>query len=134
MAVLISNTPVMQDGQLNPTCIGVDVGQIHDPTAIAVAEVIQKDTGKLRYTEPIQSLGNFEKGQWIAPDGFDPVMVSEYTIRHIKRLPLGTSYPDVALHIADMLCSPLFARRDVRVLIDVTGVGRPVYDDLKQEI
>ncbi len=134
MAVLISNTPVMQDGQLNPTCIGVDVGQIHDPTAIAVAEVIQKDTGKLRYTEPIQSLGHFEKGQWIAPDGFDPVMVSEYTIRHIKRLPLGTSYPDVALHIADMLCSPLFARRDVRVLIDVTVVGRPVYDDLKKEI
>jgi hypothetical protein len=48
-------------------------------------------------------------------------------------LPLGTSYPDVAEHIADMLCKDLFQNRGVRVLIDVTGVGRPVYDDLKRE-
>ena len=119
---------------LTPVCIGVDVGQIHDPTAISVAESMQRDTGKLRYTEPIHSLGHFEDGKWVVPDGVEKVVVSEYTIRHIRRLPIGTSYPDVSLHIADMLCNPLFARRVVRVLIDVTGVGRPVYDDLQKEI
>lgn len=117
----------------NPVTVGIDVGQIHDPTALAVAEVKQKHTGKYRYVEPIPAHFD-ENGQWVGPHDADPVMVSEYTIRHITRLPLGTSYPDVALHIATLLCNPMFARRDVRVLIDVTGVGRPVYDDLRKEI
>jgi len=39
----------------------------------------------------------------------------------------------VAIYIADMLCNDLFQSRNVRILIDVTGVGRPVYDDLKRE-
>lgn len=118
----------------SPITIGVDVGQISDPTAIAVAEVIQKHTGKYRYSSE-QTLGHLDaQGQWVPPQGVDPVMVSEYTIRSIRRLPLGTSYPDVALHLADLLCNQLFARRNVRMLLDVTGVGRPVYDDLRKEI
>lgn len=120
--------------QQHPICIGVDVGQISDPTALAVAEVVQQDTGKLRYgAHPVP--GHYgPDGSWIPPQDIDPVLASQYIIRHIARLPLRTSYPDVALHIADMLCSPRFASREVRVLIDVTGVGRPVYDDLKKEV
>src|SRR2546421_469744 len=91
-----------------PVCIGVDVGQIHDPTAIAVAEVSQRNTGKWRFGPSPQPARLDEMGQWIPAQDISPVMVSEYTLRHIRRLPLGTSYPDVALHIADMLCSPLF--------------------------
>jgi hypothetical protein len=120
--------------KLTPICVGVDVGQIHDPTALAVAEVIQIHTGKYRAITPIPLRLDTKSGQWIPPKDAEPVMTSEYTLRHIQRLPLGTSYPDVAIHIADMLCKPLFAKRDVRVLIDVTGVGRPVYDDLQREI
>ena len=121
--------------QLNPVCVGVDVGQIHDPTAVAVAEVCQVPTGKYRYGREYRREAFvdehliFHKAQ-----DAEPVMTSEYTIRHIRRLPLGTSYPAVAMHIADMLCNTMFAHREVRVLIDVTGVGRPVYDDLKLEI
>jgi hypothetical protein len=119
----------------NPVCVGIDVGQIHDPTALAVSEVSQIDTGRLRFgPSPQPARLDIKSGTWIPAEDIYPVTVTEYTIRHIKRLPLGTSYPDVALHIADMLCSPLFAGRDVRVLIDVTGVGRPVYDDLDKEI
>lgn len=117
----------------DPVCIGIDVGQINDPTAISVAEVSQIHTGKFRYIERIPA--RFDaSGEWIPPKDGEPVMVSDYSIRSIRRLPLGTSYPDVAAYIADMLCNPLFALRNVRVLIDVTGVGRPVYDDLKKEI
>lgn len=120
--------------ELNPVTVGIDVGQIKDPTTIAVCEVSQVDTGKIRYTGN-PTLGRHDpKGNWIPPTGAEHVLRSEYTVRHIKRLPLGTSYPDVAIHITGMLCSSLFAKRDVRVLIDVTGVGRPVYDDLKREI
>lgn len=121
--------------QLNPVCVGLDIGQIHDPTALAVSEVSQLDTGKLRFgPSPRPGYHDVKSGLWIPAQDIYPVMVSEYTVRHIRRLPLGTSYPDVALIIADMLCSPLFAGRDVRVLLDVTGVGRPVYDDLDREI
>ena len=121
--------------QLNPVCIGVDVGQIRDNTAIAVAEVSQVKTGKFR-TGPQYRKPAYVDAQMQFHPAVDAeeVMVSEYTIRHIKRLPLGTSYPDVAQHIAEMLTSPLFRDRSVRVLIDVTGVGRPVYDDLRTEI
>jgi hypothetical protein len=118
--------------ELNPVCIGVDVGQLHDPTAICVAEAIQVETGKHRWIKPIPAHID-KRGQFIPPKDTDPLMATEYTIRHIERLPLGTSYPEVATLIADMLCSKLFARRRVQVLIDVTGVGRPVYDDLKLE-
>lgn len=118
---------------LLPITIGVDVGQIHDNTALAVAEVASVHTGKYHFLRE-QTMGAHIGGVWVPPKGAEPVMRSEYTIRHITRLPLGMSYPDVAIHIADMLCNPLFAHRQVRLLLDVTGVGRPVYDDLRREI
>ncbi len=131
---LIESVRTILDEKL-PVCVGVDVGQIRDPSALCVSEVSQLDTGKLRFgPSPQPARLDIKSGLWIPAEDIYPVMVTEYTVRHIKRLPLGTSYPDVALHIADMLCSPLFAGRDVRVLIDVTGVGRPVYDDLDKEI
>src|SRR6266567_8156762 len=108
--------------KLNPVTVGIDVGQIHDPTALCVVETSQLDTGKLRFgPSPQPARLDSKSGLWIPAEDIYPVMVTEYTVRHIRRLPLGTSYPDVALIIADMLCSPLFAGRDVRVLIDVTG-------------
>lgn len=134
MAILITDAEALAHAKAHPVCIGVDVGKIHDPVAIAVSEVAQVPTGKYRYLrEPVQAHID-AKGQFVPPHDADPVLVSEYTVRHIKRLPLGTSYPEVAVHLADLLCSPLFAYRAVRMLIDVTGVGRPVYDDVVKEI
>lgn len=125
---------IVIDGR-NPVTVGVDIGQIHDSTALSVSEVIQEPTGKFRHiTDPTPAYYDTETMQFVPPHDADPVLRSHYYIRHITRLPLGTSYPDVALHIAEMLCNPMFARRNVRVLIDVTGVGRPVYDDLRKEI
>ncbi len=113
----------------NPISIGVDVGKLHDPTAIAVAELERRHNGKWREGNMVlSSLNQVERiGE------ARPVLVVHYLLRHIERLPLGTSYPNVAKHIADMLCNPLFYVRQVEVRIDVTGVGRPVYDDLVEE-
>lgn len=120
--------------ELLPINIGVDVGQIHDPTAVCVTEVSQIDTGRVRYTGP-QTIGYADEyGAWHPPTGQEPVMRSEYTVRQIRRLPLNTSYPDVAEHLADMLGKDVFKNRKVRLFIDVTGVGRPVYDSLKLEM
>jgi hypothetical protein len=118
---------------LNPVCVGIDVGKIQDPTAVSVAEVIQQHTGKYRYITPEPAHFN-DQGEWIPAKDAESVMKSHYYIRHIQRLHLGTSYPDVALHITNMLCKPMFANREVRVFVDVTGVGQAIYDDIKKEM
>jgi len=113
----------------NPISIGIDVRKLHDPTAIAVAELERRHNGKWREGNTV--LTSLE--QVLRIGEARPVLVVQYLLRHIERMALGTSYPAVAKHIADMLCNPLFYGRQVSVLIDVTGVGRPVYDDLVEE-
>jgi hypothetical protein len=119
--------------ELNPVAIGVDIGKVGDPTAISIAEANKRDTGRIRYGR-VQTLGSFNpRGEWIPPEGVNPVTVTEYFIRHIERLSLGMSYPDQAMYLADLLCSPLLLKRKVHIRMDVTGVGRPVYDSLLDE-
>jgi hypothetical protein len=48
-----------------------------------------------------------------------------YQVRHLERLPLGTSYPAVVAHVGRLLAK-LPARTELA--IDLTGVGRPVFD------
>lgn len=117
----------------DPVNVGIDVGQVHDPMTICVSEVSRRDTGKRRYTSHPTMAGYNIRGDWIPATGIQSVLATEYTVRYITRLPLGTSYPAAALLIADMLCSPLLTGRKVHVFIDSTGVGKPVYEDLVQE-
>lgn len=78
--------------------IGCDLGQSHDPTAIAVVRRIEEYPAK-----PVFQCG------------------------HLERLPLGTSYPTVVGHVTHMLGRPQF-RGKTELVIDMTGVGRPVFD------
>lgn len=117
----------------NPVNIGVDIGQIADPTAVAVLEVSQQHDGRWRFGDRV-SLHVNAQGQVVQAHDADPVLSDCYTVRHVERLPLGTPYPRMAVYLAEMLCSPLLYRRQVRVFLDVTGVGRPVYDELRKEI
>ena len=74
--------------------VGADIGQAHDPTALAVAELL----------EP------------------------EIHLRHLERRPLGTPYPQVAAQIgATMKALPAPGE----LVVDATGVGRPVLDLLR---
>jgi hypothetical protein len=54
----------------------------------------------------------------------------ELHVRYIKRLNLGTSYPDQVARIAQLAASPELGQ-DVVVVVDGTGVGRAVVDILK---
>ena len=72
--------------------VGADIGQVHDPTALAVIETADK----------IQ-------------------------VRHLERLPLGTPYPIVVNKIAALVGSLPGAD----LVVDATGVGRPVVDQLR---
>ncbi len=86
--------------------VGIDVGQKHDPTAIAVVE-----------------------GEARAREGRAEVY---HVVRHLERLPLGTPYPGVATRLG-ALATGLRDRGTPagEIYVDATGVGLPVVDTIK---
>ncbi len=85
--------------------IGADIGQKRDPTAVAVSE------------ESVRVVGS--------------KLETYHSIRRLERLPLGTSYPDVATRLAEIVANTRKRRGLVRmVYVDATGVGQPVVDTL----
>jgi hypothetical protein len=93
--------------------VGVDLGQSADPTAIAVLQHSKA------YQQP---------------------SVERIDCKHLERLPLGTSYPNVVRHVRDLLARPPLCSdqnlrgkwrpgcRPAELVIDETGVGRAVGD------
>jgi hypothetical protein len=82
--------------------IGLDLGQSSDPSALVVVE---------------------DSLSWLSPDeGF----VSYYAVRHARRWPLKTKYPEIVADVAAVVRSPKV--RDPLLVIDGTGVGAAVGD------
>jgi hypothetical protein len=99
--------------------VGVDVGQIHDPSALVVCR-----------SEPrLLTPGDPLAGEY-------PTFETHFVCLGCERLPLGTSYPAVAARVAQ-IAERLIKREDelpVIVLVDATDVGRPVVDLLRERI
>jgi hypothetical protein len=102
-------------------CVGVDLGQTSDPTAIAVLEntkgVLDRNSALERHC------GIGTKAQ-IPADRID--------VRHLERLPLGLSYPTVVQRVKDILARPPLcgdeSTKPADLVIDQTGVGAAVGD------
>jgi hypothetical protein len=87
--------------------VGVDLGQSMDPTAIAVIE--QRKTFKHHYSGDRHAAGE------------------RFDVRHLQRLPLGLSYPEVVYEVGRLTArAPLV--NQCEVVIDATGVGQAVAD------
>jgi hypothetical protein len=97
--------------------IGVDIGQRVDPTAICVAEQVE------RARHP----------QDAAADDVPCRHIDDhYLIHHLERLALGTPYPAVAERLAAIARGVATRTRDYpKLYIDATGVGTPVADVLR---
>lgn len=93
--------------------VGVDLGQAHDFTAIAVLERVEK------------------KGTW-DPVAFAWRKVVALQLRHLERVALGTPYTEVAQRAAQVTHAPQLAGC-CELVVDATGVGRPVVDLLRKE-
>lgn len=92
--------------------IGLDLGQKGDFTALAVVEPHRQFDGVDAATyQP-------RRTQWL-------------DVRHLERIPLGTSYPDVVEHVRALVASPELRGRSTLV-VDATGVGAPVLDLLRR--
>lgn len=87
--------------------ISADLGQVTDYTAISILERITKGPGVLGYRQ---------QGE------------ISYHLRHIERPPRGTEYPDIISRIIEIYNSPQLADQQRVVVIDLTGLGRPVWD------
>jgi hypothetical protein len=87
--------------------VGLDLGQAADYTALAVLEKTE------------------------ALDAHPPrTVVRKYAVRHLERLALGTAYPAVVARVVTLVARPPLAGCTLGV--DMTGVGRPVVDLLRQ--
>jgi hypothetical protein len=93
--------------------IGVDLGQQHDHTAIAIVESAERI---LDLRDPITYEHRREK---------------RTRLRHLERIRLGTSYPDVVGNIKSIAASPALESRST-LIVDATGVGAPIVDLLKR--
>ena len=120
--------------------IGVDLGQQHDATAIAVVE-------EPVYVHRIDGWLPYAPG-WHAPDALSPEALESawqsmlrhgrpqrptLRARHLERLPIGTNYVDVVARVKALLATPPLAERRCCLLVDITGVGRGVYDLMRRE-
>ncbi len=97
--------------KLESLIVGVDLGQTHDYTAISTLEKYQ-----------VYSAWNNEK-----------VGQPFYHIRFLERVALGTPYPEV-VRITETVYKNLQEQLGERpvLVIDSSGVGRPVFDAFKE--
>jgi hypothetical protein len=112
----------------SPVCIGIDIGQQRDPTAIVVVETSERDSGRMRHVDAhTDGAGHHQ--------AYDtPIREAVFEVRSIAALPLGTSYPEVAQRVASVVCHQQIFYRERIVRVDVTGVGRPVFEMIEEAI
>jgi hypothetical protein len=102
------STFVEPDGGSSPFFVGLGLGQLHDPTALAVVEK-----------------------QW-RPDPNDCNReLAHYRCPHLERLPHGTSYPAVVEHVRTLVSRPPLP--GCRLVVDYTRVGTGVVDLFRLE-
>lgn len=90
--------------------ISADLGQANDYTAISILERIIRGNGVLGYNRQGERM---------------------LYLRHIERV-RGVEYPAIVDRLKQIYLSPSLVDQTKAVVIDYTGLGRPVYDMMRQ--
>lgn len=108
------------------SAVGVDIGQAQDPTALCAIEGVfwrihPRWAADHRWPFPGVSLSEqrIEQINAARPS-------NELRVRMLQRLPLGLSYIDQCVLLAEVLARPALA--EATVWLDATGVGKPISD------
>lgn len=89
--------------------LGMDIGQKRDPTAVCVAEIHERQVSQERKEV-------------------------HFLVRHLKRLPLGTPYPQVTERMGEVFGKlKRKSGSSPRLYADATGVGKPIMDLLEEK-
>lgn len=103
--------------------VGLDLGQAADYTALAVLELVPQfaveDVVHRTHGLPVPLVA---RARVEKPSRFD--------CRHLHRYALGTRYPEIVESVASMLSTPQL--RGAALVVDGTGVGRPVVDMFRE--
>ena len=92
--------------------LGADLGQTTDPTALCALN---------HRVVPLDDWTQDDNAQC-----WRQKKTEHFDVRHLERVPLGTPYPDVVHHVANVLARPPLGAASL--VIDETGVGRAVGD------
>jgi hypothetical protein len=105
---------------MNRYTFGVDLGQVSDPTAFSI---LDERMSQARAQDPSDiAIG--------APGR--RLFSRTYQLRQLERPPLGTAYPEIVRNVKDLLSTPQL-RDQTDLVVDATGVGRPVIDDMREK-
>ena len=104
--------------------VGVDLGQASDYTAISVLNAIP--TVVTQRVEDLDPDYGLPRDREVKVEGL-PV---SFEVNYLQRLPIGTSYPDVVSRVKEILTR---LPAGTELIVDYTGVGRPVVDMLMQQ-
>lgn len=96
--------------------VGLDLGQRVDYTAIAVVEREEPVTARFDYVAWLHRQTKWE---------------ATFAVRFVERIALGTAYPAVVRRVREIVTAPELRGRCCLV-IDGTGVGRPIVDLLRE--
>src|SRR5262249_22968781 len=76
---------------------GLDLGQVHDPPALAVLETSEISIGRSLVT-------------------YDWITIKRRSFRHLERLPLGLDYPTIVEHVRRLVSRPELSHRKTLVV------------------
>lgn len=99
------------------TLVSVDLGQQRDYTAISITERVYVPSG-----EPYHP----DESKWPRRR-----VALEYHVRHLERPALGTKYTKIVERITELISK---VGGEPVLVVDATGVGRPVVDMLWRDI
>lgn len=118
---VVEDRRVITEGHLDGYSIGLDLGKSQDFTAICVAEVslCERQRWQRLQFEPLAQIVQ-RRVTW------------RYRIRNVHRYPRGTSYPDIARSVRNVMGQLPAAPVPPALFVDRTGVGAPVVDTMRE--
>jgi hypothetical protein len=115
----------LTSGAVTGECfMGVDLGQARDYSAIVVIERVSLGAAPSPRRPYLLTAGDSTRA---ADEDQRRSSGTTYHVRHLERLPLGTPYPVIVARVAAFLASDALRGR-ATLIVDATGVGRPVVD------
>lgn len=108
-------------------CAGSDIGQQMNPSTLVIAEASQHFLGWQHFAEEFSARG-YRKARDI------PILQTRFDVKFVKRMDLGKEYGAIANAIAYYMAHQQFSGRKRVLRVDITGVGRPVYEMIADAI
>jgi hypothetical protein len=118
--------------------VGCDLGQASDYTAVAVLQRWEHRQYRDARGDLVSTAYVEEMRRDRVHRRFQAEVRRAYDIVHLERLPIGTPYPKVVAALRDLLGRPELQsdegeRLPPVLVVDATGVGRPVVDALRAD-